>query len=68
MKILFLNKNAKKPKSINFYSLCLSILIIFTIGFAFAFTVFTKQDKKETLDPQLLSREDIEVNLSLIHI
>ena len=64
MKILFLNKNAKKPKSINFYSLCLSILIIFTIGFAFAFTIFTKQDKKETLDPQLLSEEDIEVNLS----
>ncbi len=64
MKILFLNKNAKKPKSINFYSLCLLILIIFTIGFAFAFTIFNKQDKEETLNPQLLSVEGKEVNLS----
>ena len=64
MKILFLNKNAKKPKSINFYSLCLSILIIFTIGFAFAFTIFNKQDKEETLNPQLLSVEGKEVNFS----
>ncbi|MDA7843084.1 M23 family metallopeptidase [Methylophilaceae bacterium] len=64
MKILFINKNAKKPKSINFYSLCLLILIIFTIGFAFAFTIFNKQDKEETLNPQLLSVEGKEVNLS----
>ena len=67
MKILFLNKNAKKPKSISFYSLCLIILIIFTIGFAFAFTIFSKQvkqDKEETLNPQLLSEEGKGVNLS----
>jgi len=64
MKILFLNKNAKKPKSISFYSLCLLILIIFTIGFAFAYTIFNKLDKEETLNPQLLSYEGIEVNLS----
>ena len=64
MKILFLNKNAKKPKSISFYSLCLLILIIFTIGFAFAFTLLNKQDKEETLYPQLLSDEGAGVNLS----
>lgn len=64
MKILFLNKNAKKPKSISFYSLCLLILIIFTIGFAFAFIIFNKQDKVETLNPQLLSVEGTGVNLS----
>lgn len=63
MKILFLNKNAKKPKSISFYSLCLLILIIFTIGFGFAFTIFNKADKEETLDKQLLSIKS-EVNLS----
>ena len=63
MKILFLNKNAKKPKSISFYSLCLLILIIFTIGFGFAFTIFNKADKEETLDKQLLSIGS-EVNLS----
>ena len=63
MKILFLNKNAKKPKSISFYSLCLLILIIFTIGFGFAFTIFNKAHKEETLDKQLLSIGS-EVNLS----
>ena len=63
MKILFLNKNAKKPKSISFYSLCLLILIIFTIGFGIAFTIFNKAHKEETLDKQLLSIES-EVNLS----
>ena len=63
MKILFLNKNAKKPKSISFYSLCLLILIIFTIGFGFAFTIFNKADKEETLDKQLLSIGS-DVNLS----
>jgi len=63
MKILFLNKNAKKPKSISFYSLCLLILIIFTIGFGFAFTIFNKADKEETLDKQLLST-GTEVNFS----
>ena len=64
MKILFLNKNAKKPKSISFYSLCLLILIIFTIGFAFSLTIFNKLDKEETLTPQLLSVEGTGVNLS----
>ena len=63
MKILFLNKNAKKPLSISFYSLCLLILIIFTIVFGFAFTIFNKVDKEETLDKQLLSIGD-EDNLS----
>ena len=63
MKILFLNKNAKKPKSISFYSLCLLILIIFTIGFGFAFTIFNKAHKEETLDKQLLSIGS-EVNFS----
>lgn len=63
MKILFLNKNAKKPKSISFYSLCLLILIIFTIGFGFAFTIFNKVHKEETLDKQLLSTRS-NVNLS----
>ena len=63
MKILFLNKNAKKPKSISFYSLCLLILIIFTIGFGIAFTIFNKVHKEETLDKQLLSSGS-EVNFS----
>jgi len=63
MKILFLNKNAKKPKSISFYSLCLLILIIFTIGFGIAFTIFNKAHKEETLDKQLLSTRS-NVNLS----
>ena len=59
MKILFLNKDAKKPKSLSFYSLCVLITIIFAVGFASASTLFIFQQIEETLTLICMS----EVNL-----
>lgn len=57
MKILFLNKNAKKPKSLSFYSLSMLIAVIFSIGFLSAFYFFKNQHKQETMGIDLMSIE-----------
>lgn len=64
MKILFLNKDAKKPKSLSFYSLCVLITIIFAVGFASAYTLFIFQQKEETLSLNLMSEVNLNSELS----
>lgn len=55
MKILFLNKNAKKPKSLSFYSLFILIAVIFSIGFLSAFYFLKNPYKQETMGIDLVS-------------
>ena len=55
MKILFLNKNAKKPKSLSFYSLSILIAVIFSIGFLSAFYFLKNPYKQETMGIDLVS-------------
>jgi len=64
MKILFLNKNAKKPKSLSFYSLSILIAGIFSIGFLSAFYFLKNQHKQETMDIDLVSIEGDKRGLS----
>ena len=64
MKILFLNKNAKKPKSLSFYSLSILIALIFSIGFLSAFYFLKNQHKQETMDIDLVSIEEDKLGLS----
>ena len=64
MKILFLNKNAKKPKSLSFYSLSILIAVIFSIGFLSAFYFLKNQHKQETMDIDLVSIEGDKRGLS----
>lgn len=75
MKILFLNKNANKPKSLSFYSLSLLIAVIFSIGFLSAFYFLKNQHKQETMginlvsieeDKQVLSTQELELYISQI--
>ena len=64
MKILFLNKNAKKPKSLSFYSLSILIAVIFSIGFLSAFYFLKNQHKQETMGIDLVSIEGDKRGLS----
>lgn len=64
MKILFLNKNAKKPKSLSFYSLSILIAVIFSIGFLSAFYFLKNQHKQETMAIDLVSIEKDKRGLS----
>ena len=64
MKILFLNKNAKKPKSLSFYSLSFLIAVIFSIGFLSAFYFLKNQHKQETMGIDLVSIEGDKRGLS----
>jgi len=64
MKILFLNKNAKKPKSLSFYSLSILIAGIFSIGFLSAFYFLKNQHKQETIGIDLVSIEGDKRGLS----
>ena len=64
MKILFLNKNANKPKSLSFYSLSILIAVIFSIGFLSAFYFLKNQHKQETMDIDLVSIEEDKLGLS----
>ena len=64
MKILFLNKNAKKPKSLSFYSLSILIGVIFSIGFLSAFYFLKNQHKQETMGIDLVSIEGDKRGLS----
>lgn len=75
MKILFLNKNAKKPKSLSFYSLSILIALIFSIGFLSAFYFLKNQHKQETMgldlvsvkgDKRGLSTQELELYISQI--
>jgi len=75
MKILFLNKNAKKPKSLSFYSLSILIALIFSIGFLSAFYFLKNQHKQETMgldlvsvkgDKRGLSSQELELYISQI--
>jgi len=75
MKILFLNKNAKKPKSLSFYSLSILIALIFSIGFLSAFYFIKNQHKQETMgldlvsvkgDKRGLSTQELELYISQI--
>ncbi len=64
MKILLLNKNANKPKSLSFYSLSILIAVIFSIGFLSAFYFLKNQHKQETMDIDLVSIEEDKLGLS----
>jgi len=75
MKILFLNKNAKKPKSLSYYSLSILIALIFSIGFLSAFYFLKNQHKQETMgldlvsvkgDKRGLSTQELELYISQI--
>ncbi|MBT3918006.1 MAG: M23 family metallopeptidase [Nitrosomonadales bacterium] len=59
MKILFLNKNARKPKSLSFYSLIVLVSIIFSIGFICAYIIFNTQENKDEMSiaPLVLEQE-----------
>ena len=57
MKILFLNKNARKPKSLSFYSLIVLVSIIFSIGFICAYIIFNTQENKDEMSIAPLALE-----------
>jgi len=64
MKILFINKNAKKPKNLSFYSLSILIAVIFSLGFLSAFYFLKNEHKQETMGIDLVSIESNQMGLS----